>query len=70
MVTLELRYDHEANFIEDLLTFDFVQVAAASFNKGKLSMLASSFAKSGGRNFDEEMCKHFAAEFAERFAEI
>ena len=33
-------------------------------------MLASSFAKSGGRNFDEEMCKHFAAEFAERFAEI
>ena len=56
--------------MEDLLTFNFVQVAAASFNKGKLSMLASSFAKSGGRNFDEEMCKHFAAEFAERFAEI
>ena len=40
------------------------QVAAASFNKGKLSMLASGFSRSGGRNFDEEMCKHFAAEFS------
>lgn len=40
------------------------QVAAASFNKGKLSMLASGFCNSGGRNFDEEMCKHFAAEFS------
>merc|ERR550525_1133153 len=43
------------------------QVAAASFNKGKLSMLASGFCNSGGRNFDEEMCKHFAEEFAQRF---
>ena len=42
------------------------QVAAASFNKGKLSMLASGFCISGGRNFDEEMCKHFAKEFGER----
>ena len=42
------------------------QVAAASFNKGKLSMLASGFCNSGGRNFDEEMCKHFAKEFGER----
>jgi len=43
------------------------QVAAASFNKGKLSMLASGFCNSGGRNFDEEMCKHFAKEFGERY---
>jgi len=43
------------------------QVAAASFNKGKLSMLASGFCNSGGRNFDEEMCKHFAAEFSTKY---
>jgi len=43
------------------------QVAAASFNKGKLTMLASGYCNSGGRNFDEEMCKHFAEEFGQRF---
>ena len=43
------------------------QVAAASFNKGKLTMLASGYCNSGGRNFDEEMCKHFAEEFSQRF---
>jgi len=43
------------------------QVAAASFNKGKLSMLASGYCNSGGRNFDEEMCKHFATEFSTKY---
>ena len=44
-----------------------LQVAAGSFNKGKLTMLASGFANSGGRNFDEEMCKYFAEDFAQRY---
>jgi len=43
------------------------QVAACSFNKGKLSMLASGFCNSGGRNFDEAMCKYFAEDFLQRF---
>ena len=44
-----------------------VQVAICGFNRGNLSMLASGFANSGGRNFDEEMCKYFAKDFAQRY---
>jgi len=43
------------------------QVAAASFNKGKLSMLASSNTNSGGRVFDDEICKYFIKDFGERY---
>merc|ERR1719249_192985 len=43
------------------------QVAACSFNKGKLTMLSSSTCQSGGRGFDETICKYFFKDFEERY---
>jgi len=43
------------------------QVAACSFNKGKLTMLSSSNCQSGGRGFDETICKYFFKDFEERY---
>jgi len=43
------------------------QVSAASFNKGKLSMLAYANTNSGGRDFDEAISKYFVKDFAERY---
>ena len=42
-----------------------VQVAAASFNKGKLTMKACTFDRNncGGRMFDKVLVKYFAEEF-------
>jgi len=43
------------------------QVAACSFNKGKLNMLSSSNCPVGGRGFDETICKYFFKDFEERY---
>jgi len=43
------------------------QVSAASFNKGKLSMLACAHTSSGGRDFDEAISKYFVKDFLERY---
>jgi molecular chaperone DnaK (HSP70) len=42
-------------------------ICAASFNKGKLTMLSCANANSGGRDFDEAICKYFVKDFLERF---
>jgi len=45
-----------------------LQVAACSFNKGKLTMISSSFDNSvGGRNFDEAIASYFCEDFAKRY---
>ena len=43
------------------------QVAACSFNKGKLNMLSCSNCPVGGRGFDETICKYFFKDFEERY---
>merc|ERR1711962_562889 len=43
------------------------QVAACSFNKGKLNMLSCSNCPAGGRGFDETICKYFFKDFEERY---
>ena len=44
------------------------QVAACSFNKGKLTMLSSNFDKTvGGRTFDEAIATFFCEDFAKRY---
>ncbi|TRY57892.1 hypothetical protein DNTS_014409 [Danionella cerebrum] len=44
------------------------QVAIASFNKGKLKMLATAFDPHlGGRNFDEILVEYFCEDFKQRF---
>jgi len=43
------------------------QISAASFNKGKLTMLSCANANSGGRDFDEAICKYFVKDFLERY---
>jgi len=43
------------------------QVAATSFNKGKLTMLASAHTSTCGRNFDEAICRYFVKDFGERY---
>ena len=42
------------------------QICAASFVKGKLTMLSSANANCGGRDFDEAICKYFVKDFLER----
>jgi len=42
-------------------------VSAASFNKGKLTMLSMSHANCGGRDFDEAIAKYFVKDFLERY---
>nr|AYH91695.1 heat shock protein 70 [Pomacea canaliculata] len=50
------------------LGYSALQVAACAFNKGKLKVLAVSFdSELGGRDFDEVLAKHFAAEFRQRY---
>jgi molecular chaperone DnaK (HSP70) len=45
-----------------------VQVAACSFNKGKLTMLASTYDQTvGGRNFDEAIASYFCEDFAKKY---
>lgn len=45
-----------------------IQVAACSFNKGKLTMLSSNFDKTvGGRTFDEAIATFFCEDFAKRY---
>jgi len=43
------------------------QVAATSFNKGKLTMLSCSHAPTGGRRFNEAICNYFYKDFQERY---
>lgn len=43
------------------------QVAACSFNKGKLTILGSSYAQIGGRNFDEALANYFMDDFATKY---
>jgi len=43
------------------------QVAACSFNKGKLNMLASAHTSNGGRDFDEAISRYFIKDFLERY---
>jgi len=43
------------------------QVSACSFHKGKLTMLACASNASGGRNFDEAICRYFIQDFQERY---
>jgi len=43
------------------------QVSASSFHKGKLTMLACASNASGGRNFDEAICRYFMQDFQERY---
>lgn len=43
------------------------QVSACSFNKGKLTMLASASCSVGGRLFDESISSWFAEDFANRY---
>eukprot|EP00126_Sphaerothecum_destruens_P000401 Sdes_comp10454_c0_seq1m2151 len=53
--------------IVDLGSASF-KVSIASFLKGKLSVLASAFDTSlGGRDFDEALTRHFAAEFQSKY---
>jgi len=42
-------------------------VQACSFNKGKLTVLASAYTNSGGRDFDEAICRYFVKDFQERY---
>jgi len=42
-------------------------VSAASFNKGKLTMLSMANASAGGRDFDEAISKYFVKDFLERY---
>lgn len=50
------------------LGYSALQVAACSFNKGKLKVLASSCDDGvGGRDFDEVLAKHFSAEFRTKY---
>jgi len=45
-----------------------IQVAACSFNKGKLTMLTSTCDQTvGGRNFDEAIANYFIEDFAKRY---
>jgi len=43
------------------------QVCATSFNKGKLTMLASASTDVGGRKFDEAIMKYFFKDFEDRY---
>jgi len=43
------------------------QVSACSFHKGKLNMIACASNASGGRNFDEAICRFFINDFLERY---
>jgi len=43
------------------------QVAASSFNKGKLTMLSCASTPTGGRGFDEAICNYFFRDFQERY---
>ena len=45
-------------------------VSAASFNKGKLTMLSMSNANCGGRDFDEAIAKYFVKDFLERYVVV
>lgn len=43
------------------------QVCATSFNKGKLTMLSCASTDTGGRRFDEAICKYFFQDFQDRY---
>jgi molecular chaperone DnaK (HSP70) len=43
------------------------QVAACSFNKGKLKMISNATCDAGGRGFDEKICKYFFEDFQARY---
>ncbi|XP_030373284.1 heat shock 70 kDa protein 4L isoform X2 [Scaptodrosophila lebanonensis] len=44
-----------------------LQVSACAFTKGKLKMLASTWAQIGGRDFDLAMAEYFSKEFLDRY---